>query len=54
MAALRHSGSPNIDPYHSEGEQRVQLGEVGRLSCKIYNVANRWEWEAEEIEARYK
>ena len=54
MAALRHSGSPNIDPYHSEGEQRVQLGEVGRLSCKIYNVANRWEWGAEEIEARYK
>ena len=51
---MRHSGSPNIDPYHSEGEQRVQLGEVGRLSCKIYNVANRWEWEAEEIEACYK
>ena len=42
---MRHSGSPNIDPYHSEGELRVQLGTVGSLSCKIYNVANRWERE---------
>ena len=41
-AALRHSGSPNIDPYHSQAELRVQLGEVGSLACKIYNVANRW------------
>ena len=40
-AALRHSGSPNIDPYHGQETQSVQLGETGSLACKIYNVANR-------------
>ena len=41
-AALRHSGSPNIDPYHG-GEESVQLGETAALACKIYNVANRFQ-----------
>ena len=38
---LRQSNTPHIDPYTGQN-QTVQLGETAIITCKIYNVANRY------------